>query len=214
MFELGSLIDTTLAVYLHGGEWNWITYPCYTIADAHDALVNVIDDLDYIMAQEWSMKKEDGNWIYSDCNRRPILRYGDSIMVRSRENRTFYWNSDLDPPEDEKPIMTMIYVYDDKPDYETIMINSIDGDPVYDEIGVFQSDECVGASVYDNYPIQILAYTDPDNTDPLEFRIVTSDKQVVELQPRLVHSNGDLYPDNLMMASVYGFRHIDLSPKG
>jgi len=161
LYELGTIIDTLMVHQLQKEEWIWLTYPCYETAQPLEALADVEDKIDYIMAEQWSMKRDDsGNWI-SDGFIRPYLKYGDSIMVRATSACSFVWNRPLTTPDVSEPQKTSYFTFMDKPDYETLMIESIDGDNDYSEIGVFQNDECIGARVIQAFPIQILAYSIP-----------------------------------------------------
>jgi len=161
LYELGTIIDTLMVHQLQREEWTWLTYPCYEVAKPLEALADVEDKIDYIMAEQWSMKRDDSrNWI-SDGFIRPYLKYGDSIMVRATGACSFVWNSPLTIPDVSEPQKTSYFTYEDKPDYETLMIESIEGSEEYTEIGIFQDDTCIGARVIQAFPIQILAYSTP-----------------------------------------------------
>nr|MDK2850862.1 hypothetical protein [Candidatus Cloacimonadota bacterium] len=160
LFEFGTIIDTMMVHQLYEGQWNWITYPCYETVYPWEAFCGVIDRIDHIMAEKWSMKRDGDVWVY-DGLVRPHLKYGDSIMVRANADCMFSWNMPLITPTILTPEKPMYFSFVDKPDYETLMIESIDGDEDYSEIGVFQDDECIGARVIQAFPIQILAYSIP-----------------------------------------------------
>jgi hypothetical protein len=118
--------------------WNWLTYPCYELAYPEEALGNVIESIDYIMAEEWSMRKIHGVWEFDKNSRKPILRYGDSIMVRATDQVDLVWNAPNTIPDDRIPLKTSYYTYVDNPDYETLMIESIENAPDYLELGYFK----------------------------------------------------------------------------
>ncbi|TSA25827.1 T9SS C-terminal target domain-containing protein, partial [bacterium] len=141
----------------------------------------------------WSIKAEDyyyhdGSMEYKDGTFPtypwgPIpMEYGKGYLVRVHNTITdFQWNYSGDKisvPEKSNP---QSFTYTDKPDYEAINIVEIDEGII--EIGVFQNDICVGASVVDSSGVQILAYTDYANKDigELTFQIVSGrgDKQKV-----------------------------------
>jgi len=141
----------------------------------------------------WSIKAEDyyyhdGSMEYKNGTSTtypwgPIpMEYGKAYLVRVHNTITdFQWNysgDNISPPEKSKP---RNFTYTDKPDYEAINIVDIDEGII--EIGVFEDDICVGASVVDSGRAQILAYTDFANKDvgELTFQIVygRGDKQKV-----------------------------------
>ena len=210
LYELGTIVDTLMVHPLYRGQWHWYTYPCYERAVPQEALLGAINSIDYIMAERWSMKKENGEWIVDGI--RPHLKYGDSIMIHATRNSSFVWNSPLTTPdivELQKPIH---FTFEDKPDYETIMIESIEGNQEYSEIGVFQDDECIGARVIQAYPIQILAYSTPpeEGGGNLSFLLYSENKAVVTAIP-----SSDLYeintdPPHSLAPEHYGFRSFSL----
>ena len=56
LFELGTLVDTLSAITLYKDQWNWVTYPCYHRANPLEALSGIIDNVEYIKSETWSMK--------------------------------------------------------------------------------------------------------------------------------------------------------------
>lgn len=40
--------------------------------------------------------------------------------------------------------------------------------PKFLELGVYQGDTCIGARVFEGYPMQVLAYSDGTGTEELE----------------------------------------------
>jgi hypothetical protein len=212
LFEQGALIDTTSAYRLTVGDWNWITYPCYRNSYPEVALANVLGDIDYILGQNWSMYKRNGAWMLDLFSRRPILRYGDSILIRVVRDVQLIWNSGTTEPPHIQPIPTVFYKYDEKAEYETIMVESIEGAPEFNEIGVFQNDVCIGARVFEGYPIQILAYSDVverDSTE-LEFRIVAESKGEINLQAQTVYNQSEVSPSDSIHPSLGSFRFVTL----
>jgi hypothetical protein len=212
LFESGALTEVTAVYNVSGSTWNWLTYPCDTRAYPEDALIGVINDIDYIQAQNWSSMKVNGVWVADPYSRKPLLRYGDSIKVRAINDASFYWNSTEVPPEDIRPIKTSILTYNEKAEYETLMIEGIEGNPVYDEIGVFQDGICVGARVAEGYPLQILAYTDASKEDSadLEIRIASATKGFTSLTPTIVQDYSTMSFGTSLHPSPGAFRSVNL----
>jgi len=211
LFELGTIIDTLMVHQLLEGQWNWLTYPCYEKAYPWEALAGAIDHIDYIMAEDWSMKRRGDSWIY-DGSSRPNIKYGDSIMIQTIRDCSFVWNNPINTPDDSEPQKTTYFLYDDKPDYETIMIEAIEGNPEYTEIGVFQNDQCIGARVFEAYPIQILAYSTPadEGGGELSFLLHTWSKGTIPAVP----ASGTRTPNGQATSTIspikYGFRMLTL----
>ena len=211
LFELGTIIDTLMVHQLYEGQWNWVTYPCYETVYPWEALSGVLNRIDYIMAEDWSMKKDGGVWIY-DGFTRPHLKYGDSIMIRTVRDCGFVWNNPLTTPIIVDPRKPSYFVYEDKPNYETIMIESIEGNPDYTEIGVFQDDVCIGARVNEAYPIQILAYSTSaeEGGGALSFMLYSENKGAISVSPAAIHPGNYNANEPTIEPELYGFRMLTL----
>ncbi len=211
LFELGSIADTLDVHNLKANQWNWVTYPCYENAYPWEALSGVIDQIDYIMAESWSMKKDGNVWVY-DGYSRPHLQYGDSIMIRAVADCSFVWNNPLTTPIIVDPKKPSYFTFEDKACYETIMIESIEGNPEYSEIGVYQDDLCIGARVNEAYPIQILAYSTPqeDGGGQLSFMLYSESKGAVPVSPASIHFGDDYVEEPIIEPIQYGFRRLTL----
>jgi hypothetical protein len=211
LFELGTIIDTLMVHQLREGQWNWVTYPCYEMVYPWEALSGVIDRIDYIMAEDWSMKKDGDEWIYDGFSR-PHLKYGDSIMIRTVRDCEFVWNNRLTKPIIVDPRKPSYFKYEEKPNYETIMIASIEGNPEFTEIGVFQDDVCIGARVNEAYPIQILAYSTPEDEGggALSFMLYSESKGTISASPATIQPGNYIANEPTIEPELYGFRVLTL----
>ena len=92
------------------------------------------------------------------------------------------------------------------------MIESIDGDPDFKEIGVFQDDVCIGARVNEAYPIQILAYSTPEEEGggPLSFMLYSESKGAVSVSPATVRPGNYSVNTPSIEPEQYGFRVLTL----
>jgi hypothetical protein len=196
---------------LNEGQWNWVTYPCYETVYPWEALSGVIDRIDYIMAEKWSMKRDGDVWIY-DGIMRPHLKYGDSVMIRTTRDCSFVWNFPFTTPQINEPQKPQQFVFEDKPNYETIMIDSIEGNPDYSEIGIFQDDVCIGARVFEAYPIQILAYSTPvdEGGGQLSFMLFSENKGAVSVSPATIRPGNYDANESTIEPEQFGFRVLTL----
>ena len=122
-------------------------------------------------------------------------------------------NYKVDPGKlDSLVLRKGLFVYEDKPNYETIMIESIEGNPDYAEIGVFQDDVCIGARVNEAYPIQILAYSTPveEGGGPLIFMLYSESKGPVSVSPATFHPGNNIANEQTIEPERYGFRVLTL----
>lgn len=115
-----------------------------------------------------------------------FLEYGKGYVVELFSGETITDFSWIEPTSRTKVVKTKEVTFFDidyKADYEVVDVLAIDDSTAtrsseITEIGVFQNDVCVGATVVDSLPLQILLYTNQSNrdTDPLEFEIVYNNR--------------------------------------
>lgn len=214
LYDWGAITDTTSVYSLQKDKWNWLTYPCFNAAYPEDALANVIDNIDYIMAQNWSMKKENGIWIRDSFSHRPVIKYGESILIYANEDTDFSWNSSSEPPVIEAPLESHHFVFNSKPEYETLIIESVSlaSNKTIKEIGVYQNQECIGARCAEGFPLHILAYSDTvrEENFPLEIRALTSDDIEITLKTNEVWDEHGAEEASILNPEILGFRHLSL----
>jgi hypothetical protein len=164
----GTTLDQTAPIDLITGQDNWIGYWVKARQDIDDAFGEDFDKVKSIKAEDWEwkdMRPERGPFdpVPTYYPIRP-LNYGKGYVVRVKEDILgFQWNVSGEIGSQYKRKTTESFTYEEKSDYESIIIDSISGGGYITEIGVFENDICVGASVVDSLPLQILAYTDAVN---------------------------------------------------
>ncbi|NQV17643.1 MAG: C10 family peptidase [Armatimonadetes bacterium] len=173
----GTLLNPLTTIDLLAGQDNWIGYWIKATKDIDDAFGQHWDKIKSIKAEDWEWKdmtypgrgRDDPTPYY------PIrpLHYGKGYVVRVKEDIIgFQWSIFGEPKSRYTRQTPEFFTYEEKPDYEAIIVDSISGGGNLTEIGVFENDICVGASVIDSLPLQILAYTDAVNRgDNLTFQV-------------------------------------------
>jgi hypothetical protein len=174
----GTLLNPLITIDLLAGQDNWIGYWIKATKDIDDAFGQYWDKIKSIKAEDWEWKdmttpergRDDPVPVYYPI--RP-LHYGKGYVVRVKEDIIgFQWSIFGEPKSPYMRKIPEIFSYEEKSDYETIIVDSISGGGNVTEIGVFENDICVGASVIDSLPLQILAYTDEINRgDNLTFQV-------------------------------------------
>ncbi len=176
----GTLLNPLTTIDLIAGQDNWIGYWIKATKDIDDAFGQHWDKIKSIKAEDWEWKDmttpERGR---DDPVPYPIyypirpLHYGKGYVVRVKEDIIgFQWSIFGEPKSRYTRQTPEFFTYEEKSDYETIIVDSISGGGNITEIGVFENDICVGASVIDSLPLQILAYTDAVNRgDNLNFQV-------------------------------------------
>jgi|GEM_PF-6520324 len=172
----GELYDESALVQLRADQENWIGYFCEETTSPEDAFATAFSHLYAIEAQDWSMKKIDGVWRYSGApSTRPWMEYGKGYVVRTDRDVSFMWNTSIVTPASDRQ-EPLIFSFEDKPEYHAILIDTLDVEEDPLEVAVYQGDTCIGATVFEEYPIQILAYVEEDSVrqDSLEIQFVVA----------------------------------------
>lgn len=123
-----------------------------------------------ICAQDWYIYKFKGKWYgYYHIGATGTLDYGKMYKVYVDQNiPSFTWSTFGVSPTFVKS-ETNYFIYEEKPEYQAIVIESIPEEPQFDELGVYKDGVCVGAIKFDGYPLNLQIY---DNSSPDEFEYV------------------------------------------
>jgi len=164
----GTLLDETTTVDLLAGQDNWIGYWIKASQDIDDAFGDDWDKIKSIKAEDWewkdmSLERETGIPFQHFYPSRP-LNYGKGYVVQVKEDiLNFQWNEPDGIGSQYTKQVPELFTFEEKPDYESVIIDTIEGGNNIVEVGVFENEVCVGAAVVDEFPLQILAYTDAMN---------------------------------------------------
>lgn len=162
----GTLLSETESIDLLAGQDNWIGYWIQETQDIDDAFGDDWENIQSIKAEDWEWINMNNNRGNPEPTYYPIrpLNYGKGYVVRVYEDiLDFTWNISGELGSQYSRQIPQDFSYEEEPDYESVIIDSIDGGSNIVEIGVFENEVCVGAAVVDGFPLQILAYTDAVN---------------------------------------------------
>jgi hypothetical protein len=164
----GTLLDETTTIDLLAGQDNWIGYWIKASQDIDDAFGDDFDKVSSIKAEDWEWK--DMRPVRDPFDPVPIyypirpLNYGKGYVVRVKEDiLNFQWNIPGEIGSQYTKQASELFTFEEKPDYESVIIDTIEGGNNIVEVGVFENEVCVGAAVVDEFPLHILAYTDAVN---------------------------------------------------
>ncbi len=157
--------DSVVTIF-NDREVNWVGYFIPQTQCAFAAFSGIIDDLESVKSEEWSIwRYGEGpdDWISNFAN--PKVEFGKMYMVVTREYVTedldLVWNLPTEEEYRENLRNPEYFTYEEKSDYEAFFIVEIEDDEDVLEVAVYAGDDCVGASVFEGvYPLEILAYTD------------------------------------------------------
>ena len=175
--EPGSRLPADHTKTVYPEQNNWIGYWLPNTQNWQSALGNQLEDIIGIRAENWWLRKINGQWFGSGV-RVPTFEYGKGYIIDVDEQFDLEWyNISISEPFEKEE--TEFFTYEDKPNYEMIEIESIENGENILEIGIFQGDICVGASKVEGYPVQLMAYTDAINrSGNLSFELVSEGRNI------------------------------------
>ncbi|NLK49695.1 MAG: right-handed parallel beta-helix repeat-containing protein, partial [Candidatus Cloacimonetes bacterium] len=184
----GHLQAPHTVVPLNQGE-NWLGYFQETSSKPLDALAPILNYIDLIQTQNWTMVKIPGfGWIH---NNNWVINYGDMVIVNALQACSFSWNNSQ--PVDPKSVAkATAFEYAEKMDYTPFYITIPDAKSVDmpTEIGLYVNGVCKGASVVEDGLTHICAYLEdgeeitPENADLVFFyssKSVPQNKSIYKL---------------------------------
>ena len=212
----GDTVSYDTETTLYAGEENWVGYFIPYSQRIIDAIpVEVYDHLTSIKSKNWYRIKVGNNWRIRFTN--PFygpdtFDYGKLYIFTIDSTMTFHWEANGSTPP--YPILrSEDFGFIEKPDYEAIFIESVDGVDNVDEIGAFVGEVCVGACKVEGYPAQILAYTNGFEDQEITFQITTNDglgksleQSSTSLETKVVSNQGD----NILIAGEQDFSSVSL----
>lgn len=155
------------AFNLYQNNENWVPYFIEQSQNPAIAFGNNISHVTAIYAQDWYIYKFKGKWYGAmQAGATGTLDYGKMYKVYVDQNISNFTWTVFGQSQPYVKEATSYFQYEEKPEYQAIVIESISDNPVFDEIGVFKSGECVGALKYQGYPINLQVY---DDSSPDEY---------------------------------------------
>jgi len=186
------------------GIGNWIG--CFVPGSTawQTAFSQIMSKITFIKADDWSYVKD-----YSVPSAYCTVDYGKLYVVGVSEDCSFTWTTfgkGTDPYE--KP-ETIIFTYEEEADYMPIFVEETASLDDIDEIGVFLGEECIGASVIEEFPVFIPAYVEniliKDDVE-LTFRTACyDDKSIMKNMSVFVYDEKekDFIEDNVFLDNMY-----------
>ena len=185
-FTLGIMRDPSLpnAENIIEGNLYWIGYNLLPSQNIEDAFGSNWDKVSKVWAEDWYFDKQHnergGKVVPSNSTTGKTMEFGKGYIVKFIDSfSSFTWNYSHQPAINSVPIETKFFTYEETPTYEVKDVMSVDSVEDIIEIGVFQDGVCKGASVVDELPVQILAYTDPEGGD-LIFQVATESRATAD----------------------------------
>jgi hypothetical protein len=174
---------------LYANEENWVGYYLPDAQNITQAFAAQWDNIKSIKSRKWYFMKEETTPTRDDTPPLPSsstigknLYYGELYVVNLDSNvSSFSWAAtSMMVSPGSTPTASSSFSVVEQADYEAIDV--VDIDPSITEIGVFEGDTCVGASVVDTTAVTILAYTSEANRslEPLSFRVIREGERSIK----------------------------------
>lgn len=179
---VGLRLQPDTVINLQSGE-NWVGYWLTESQNIDDAFGSDINKVVSVKAEDWEWKDMDPIRVAGGSV--PVyypmqaLEYGKGYVVTlSMAISNFSWESGNITLVQEVP-KAESFTFNILPDYETVVIDTIAGGDNIAEVAAFVGDTCVGAAVVDEYPVQILTYTEEVNrASELSFRVIENGRSL------------------------------------
>ncbi|MCF7919243.1 MAG: T9SS type A sorting domain-containing protein [Candidatus Cloacimonetes bacterium] len=185
----------------------WIPYFMHGSASVYDAFDDIIDDAVQIIGQYWTMWRKSTGYSWNvaiDPGKNLTCYYGKMYDVTLASGHPtvmdYYDIMGYEEMEEYIPPQTVYYEYEEKLEYEAILIDTIVSNEPIEEVAVFEGGECIGASVFQGYPVFIRAFTEELNrtNEPLEFRVYTGSRTEPDVEYRVFDEDFAYYRDESM----------------
>ncbi len=179
----GTIVSGDATVTLYPGQDNWIGYWLLNSQSLRDAMGNDFSSVAMVEAETFCYKAPSGRGLGStptiDIAGLPV-EFGKMYNIILKEGITspitFSWTNSRMPYQFGTIPQPTFFTYENAPEYEVIDVASVENGDDIKEIGVFAEDTCIGASVVESFPVQILVYTDDYENTEIEFQYYTGDR--------------------------------------
>jgi len=158
-FELpvvGFLQDPETEIELNADCENWVGYFLEDSQSPQDAFSDVWRHISMLKTQHWIMVNV-GNGYWFSNTKRPVLNYGDMVIVNTNADCSFRWVDIEEVSPFENPAIEH-FSYQELSDYAPVVIEGLEDYENIDEIGMFINDECVGAEKVEESPMALKGY--------------------------------------------------------
>jgi len=200
----------------------WVTYNLALSQSIRDALGDHYGNVYAVYGENWGW---DANIPSSWVNLQKPMEFGKTYEIYFTNTiPSFAWTDVRqtrdgslalnEPASGKLPRKPQYFTYARQGMYEAIDIMSLSSNQENSvEIGVFADDICIGATRVDEFPVQLLAYTEGFENIPLTFKVLLSDGIVkkINLLAEVYSRDKGNYGDDYLIAGNIGHTAVMLS---
>jgi len=180
------------------GNKYWVTYTLTSGQSVKDALGPYYSRVSRVEADNWifggihipeqAKINTDAQEVNPRINSTRPMEFGKTYLISLFSNAepitNFKWTDSRQPASGRLNRKAEYFEYEQKMEYEAIDILTLENNmDDYLEIGVFANETCIGATGIDEFPVQILIYSEGYEGTPLTFRALKSNGIVSEIDP-------------------------------
>jgi hypothetical protein len=198
----GTKTDDDTIIPLKAGE-NWIGYFIEEPMNVYDAFKNIWEFVYVVYGENWAFSKE-GLFPYERC----VLEFSGMYNVIVLENCNLVYSKKNTPVYPLTRPLTQGFTYKEKRTYVPIEIAFITDSYVL-EIGVFQGNDCIGAAIVDDFPLQLLSYYSTGESKDVRFDFYYGDNTYkVNVDFLVYDENTQSYQNGPIWLRKYQFVNI------
>jgi len=219
----GSLCANTGFGQMEVGPVYWVGYWLMNSQSLREALGANFSNVRRVWAENWyydNMELEQKTGIVNPLNADYPMEFGKMYAIQLSQNASpitnFKWENSRKPAERSLNRTASFFTYDQAESYEAIDILSVSKNSMnYQEIGVFDGETCIGATALDQFPVQILAYTQGREGHPLTFRALNENGAVSEINPvtSAYDSKSGSFQPKLLVAGEIEYAILNIEEK-
>lgn len=174
----GFRLESETEINLQADLQNWVGYFLEEPEEIITALASIWDKLISVASEDWYFEKN-GLYPAELCSLIP----GKMYMIEVSESCHLTYTQSGGNIIPRERIITQNFSYDESPEYAAFVIESVN-DPDVSEIGLFLNEQCIGAVVVEEFPLELLAFL-PENSredQELNFSFCTSTRDFKQPQ--------------------------------
>lgn len=155
---------------------NWIGYFIEEPIGIRDAFDDIWDKIINIKSEDWEFASIGGI-----PHERCTLIYGKMYVVKVSEPCEFVYGGSGGGITPKERTITETFPYEETYDYCSVIIDSLN-DPQIQEVGLFLDEQCIGSTLVEEYPLQLLAFVPEVNrgNGSYSFKFYTGERKLIE----------------------------------
>jgi len=191
----GNILDLPSFGTFLAGETYWVTYNLMSSQSLYHALGEHYSKIYQVQAENWTHTRlydihplrNGAKLVLTNNSNRP-MEYGKTYIITLDNDAdpilNFQWSDSRQPASGRLLSQAQFFKYTQKEDYEAIDIVDVSDNPeACLEIGAFVDEVCIGATKIDEFPTQVLLYTQGYEGLPLTFRALYHSGVVSQIDP-------------------------------